>query len=406
MLSGRTYMHPFTGSALVFTALFLLYADRLPKLFYEFGPAGFGLLALTRVLELSVPDWPAVLPVADLKDMQIPSSFAKVSATSALSILFISCYQFCLKRTLFALLFFLSTLWMITFISVLEAIYNSLYLSGDLSGYSFVGFLLCCLALSQLAAQKFEYGIITGSSLVLRYIRAIVVTAVVVPSLLGFAFTNSFGLNENEKTIALLLFAFTGWFVAVVVILLGYVMEKEHKRVFNRSQIDGLTGLLNRRAIEELIDISSNPYGIILLDLDHFKEVNDTHGHAAGDEVLRNVANLLQSSLRKDDHVARWSGEEFVIALRTNSIDELKEAAERLRSRIGALNTSVINEDNDFELIDIKVTASLGCSMHIPKGSTLADAIEKADGALYEAKARGRDQVRLLLMDKHGRMNE
>jgi diguanylate cyclase (GGDEF)-like protein len=161
------------------------------------------------------------------------------------------------------------------------------------------------------------------------------------------------------------------------------------------ADTDPLTGLLNRRAYAAIgVDVMSTlernqtPFAVLVMDIDRFKRINDTHGHAGGDEVIRHVANLVKSSVRPSDHVARFGGEEFVALLRDCSLDVAADVAERARhtvekSRI-IYGRSVIN-----------CTVSIGVAVVDGGDRDLQDVIARADGALYVAKSSGRNRVEI-----------
>ncbi len=158
---------------------------------------------------------------------------------------------------------------------------------------------------------------------------------------------------------------------------------------------DPLTGLMNRRAFLEAMSRERErairqhvavPLSVLLLDLDHFKGINDALGHGAGDTVLRGMAQLLLAFARKSDFVARWGGEEFVMALAGADLDGAVLAAERLRGCIEATKHAVGKTD------DLVVTASIGVAMMSEK-MTIDHAIALADEALYKAKNSGRNRV-------------
>jgi two-component system cell cycle response regulator len=156
---------------------------------------------------------------------------------------------------------------------------------------------------------------------------------------------------------------------------------------------DTLTGLLNRRAFVETAArevIRSTRYkdhfSIILMDVDHFKLINDSRGHAGGDAVLGSVARLLSTCVRSCDVVARWGGEEFVVALPSTPLEGACEVAERLRSQLAA------REIQDASNERVPVTASFGVADLNP-GEKLDQLIDRADRAMYAAKSNGRNQV-------------
>jgi diguanylate cyclase (GGDEF)-like protein len=126
---------------------------------------------------------------------------------------------------------------------------------------------------------------------------------------------------------------------------------------------------------------------VAVLDVDHFKAVNDSHGHAAGDEVLRAIAHELQSAMRLSDAVARWGGEEFVLVLSDTRAALARAGLERMRDRVARLRV-VVPEGV------VAVTLSAGLAEH-HAGETVAQTLARADRALYEAKQQGRDRVAL-----------
>jgi two-component system, cell cycle response regulator len=158
---------------------------------------------------------------------------------------------------------------------------------------------------------------------------------------------------------------------------------------------DPLTGLLNRRAFVEQVmqDFRrtarySDSFSVILLDIDHFKKINDEKGHTSGDAVLVAIARLLGESVRDCDVVARWGGEEFVIALPCTPLEGAEELAERIRARVEALEVFDVGGNR------VHVTASFGAAMQ-SCDDTLEHLIDRADRAMYTAKGSGRNRVHL-----------
>jgi diguanylate cyclase (GGDEF)-like protein len=179
--------------------------------------------------------------------------------------------------------------------------------------------------------------------------------------------------------------------------------KKEILRLQNNSlrleiMRDELTQLLNRRALEqELEQLSSStvwniqhPFTIIVCDIDHFKHINDTHGHLAGDEVLQALAQRLQNQLRRETPAYRYGGEEFVIILAETHLEKALEVAERLRQ-------SISSNPIQSKVGLIQATASFGVAQQDPTHDRTAwDVLQRADAALYEAKRQGRDRVKSL----------
>ncbi len=161
-------------------------------------------------------------------------------------------------------------------------------------------------------------------------------------------------------------------------------LEEELER---QAAHDHLTGLYNRWKFEEALELEmerTRRYGatfsLIMFDIDHFKRVNDRHGHDAGDTALRKMADLVRHQIRRTDVLARWGGEEFMLLLSETSLDDALQLAEATRRRVG-----------DAEFPDAgRLTISLGLTEHKP-GETMSNLLKRVDAALYQAKERGRD---------------
>ncbi|MEZ6093777.1 MAG: GGDEF domain-containing protein [Pirellulaceae bacterium] len=167
-----------------------------------------------------------------------------------------------------------------------------------------------------------------------------------------------------------------------------------HETVYSMMTRDGLTSVFNKRYLLECLDREvarcqryQRPLGVILLDIDHFKSINDTHGHLVGDCVLRELASRLNSTLRGDEVLARFGGEEFAVVVPESSIDAALEIGERCRSVIAA-------EPFVTEVGPIDVTISVGVASpepcQVPDRDTI---LSLADARLYDAKRNGRNQV-------------
>ncbi len=171
-----------------------------------------------------------------------------------------------------------------------------------------------------------------------------------------------------------------------------------HARLFQQVQMqamtDSLTGLFNHRYFQErldreisLCDRNGGKLSLILLDLDHLKRINDTHGHRAGDTALQHVASVMRKTVREVDICVRYGGEEFVIVLPDCGRESAIEVAERLRESIASVPVEKIGQ----------VTASIGVASYPSSASTKIELIEMADRAMYFAKAAGRNRVRTLI---------
>ena len=161
------------------------------------------------------------------------------------------------------------------------------------------------------------------------------------------------------------------------------------------SYKDSLTGVTNRRYFFELASLeiarsrrSHDPLSVVEFDIDHFKQINDTHGHAVGDEVLNAVCARCQQLLRKTDVLARMGGEEFVVLLPDASLEEATQLAERLRQ---AIADSAMSPVAGYP----GCTVSIGVTLLDAADTSIEDCLLRADRAMYQAKQDGRNRVKI-----------
>lgn len=159
---------------------------------------------------------------------------------------------------------------------------------------------------------------------------------------------------------------------------------------------DTLTGLHNRRFADawlsgeiSVAERSGRTIGVMMIDVDHFKQVNDVHGHEAGDELLKAVADTFRSSMRPEDMPCRYGGEEFLVMVPGIDLDDLQRRAEALRQRVSEIR--VHHRGTTLP----SVTVSSGVAVYPRHGETAAQLVQAADAALYEAKRSGRNQTRV-----------
>ncbi len=167
------------------------------------------------------------------------------------------------------------------------------------------------------------------------------------------------------------------------------LLDVRSKQLEEKSKTDSLTGAFNRQGIEDAIRIGlwewrsqKKPLSLVLIDIDHFKKINDEHGHAIGDHVLSTLSNIVKQHIRSNDLFARWGGEEFVLLCRDTKIEQASLIAEKIRELIA----SFAFKDN------VQVTASFGVAT-LNANETLEQLFNNADKALYDAKHQGRNRV-------------
>ncbi|MGD0063374.1 MAG: GGDEF domain-containing protein, partial [Streptosporangiaceae bacterium] len=174
-----------------------------------------------------------------------------------------------------------------------------------------------------------------------------------------------------------------------------------HAQLLAQSRIDTKTGLLNASTWEREARVeiarairTNNPLALALVDIDHFKVVNDTHGHLVGDKALRAVTDGLRSQLRIYDLAGRFGGEEFVILLPHAREVDAMAVAERLRAHVAALSIPVNDADESGPCV--KLTISVGVAALDGDSRELTDMLAAADAALYHAKETGRNRTHVI----------
>jgi len=184
--------------------------------------------------------------------------------------------------------------------------------------------------------------------------------------------------------------------VIIAALTLNLVNERLVGRLRLLAHTDELTGTLSRRALRERAPgllahqrAEGRRVAALMIDIDHFKGVNDRHGHAAGDAVLQRTAHLVAMNLRSDSMVTRYGGEEFAVLMPVSGLEEARAAAERLR-------TAIASDVVEFEAARIAVTVSVGLALLAPDEAADA-ALVRADKALYRAKNGGRNRVDIAL---------
>lgn len=191
--------------------------------------------------------------------------------------------------------------------------------------------------------------------------------------------------------------------------VLKFIWADDIEADFQRKLVEGalqdpLTGLFNRRMLEDRLGSElagalrhGRLVSILMIDIDHFKAVNDTYGHLAGDEVLRMVAATIRATLRKEDFVARFGGEEFVVIARETALDGAQLLAERIRRAVE--RSRCVWQDHELSAtVSVGVTVSTLPARFVP-GETERQLLDAADRALYRAKQEGRNLVVAVPLD-------
>ncbi len=284
------------------------------------------------------------------------------------------------------------TIW---FLVLYLAVYFGLtgYMFGEVRGLSFPWFYV--------AYMIPMFSITMGLDLLPRFLASIVVTGSYVacymynvPGSLQYPDLHQFVPLTGSAIFLFTMIGHSLYHLDRINFFQSRLVKKQRERVRQLARRDQLTGLYNRREFEDRFENEferARRYGmdlsVMMLDLDHFKEVNDTHGHASGDDVLSAVGRVMKSSTRQVDIAGRYGGEEFTMVLPETDLEETRPMAHRLKETIAGL---------EFEADDgqpFQVTASIGIAEYQSSDGDHEDIIKRADEALYRAKDRGRDRV-------------
>lgn len=280
------------------------------------------------------------------------------------------------------------------------------------------GFLVACTALAPWASLLLDPSILHGDFVPLTYISfSILISSILLPTFI----TILLAVLQFTGLVLVLLFSSAAqslnWFSFLAFIFLTSVLsilansiiqgsikqiaDQAHQLILNQERLqelsirDHLTGLFNRRYLEEMLEReivratrAQRPVSIIILDVDNFKQINDTLGHAAGDIVLRELGKFISSQVRQSDIACRYGGDEFVLILPDTSRDTTKERAEKLRKEV----KNIFREYKDPP-VPVPISISLGVAVFPDDGSTDETVLQSADAALLQAKHTGSNRV-------------
>jgi diguanylate cyclase (GGDEF)-like protein len=251
-------------------------------------------------------------------------------------------------------------------------------------------------------AIPFLYIVLAPVVVMLRSVPALIVSVLAVAGMSGLGLwvsatdggpfaTGSYSFDEFVRDTVINRMIAVSLFVAVLILLVR--IQSAQDELHRLSTTDPLTGALNRRRFGELAEIerrraerSGAPMSILMLDIDHFKLVNDQYGHAAGDAAIRELARNCHATLRPGDLFGRWGGEEFVIALPETSLTGALKTAERLREILSKTKFDANGKQRS-------ITVSIGVAGLMRDELAVDHAINRADRALYRAKEGGRNRV-------------
>lgn len=268
---------------------------------------------------------------------------------------------------------------------------HAAYSIGVSSPTTSAGFISIVTLAFLLVERQIIYMVIIPSSMVLLVLIYLSATANFPYAPVFSEALNSSDVYKNNYWIGSMLFLY----LPILIVSMGLVeillrqWRNRELQIKKISEKDGLTNIYNRRSISEkllTLDRKDLIYAIILLDIDYFKNINDNYGHDIGDEVLKQIASLLEQNIRPEDMVGRFGGEEFIIILNEINLSTVVEIAERCRLQIENMQIQISPTSS------IHLTASFGIAIR-KQSETNENIIRLADQALYLAKTKGRNQI-------------
>ncbi len=176
-------------------------------------------------------------------------------------------------------------------------------------------------------------------------------------------------------------------------------LQKQLEKSEASSILDSLTRVLNRNAYDMRVEQAvsefkrfEEPFVMLIVDIDHFKQINDEHGHSSGDKALTSIAHTIKLNIRESDMVFRYGGEEFVVLLPKTGLKGAKVIAEKIRSKVASVRTHLVNDLYADKEKRVEITVSLGLA-ELQKGDSAEEWFNRADKALYQAKGEGRNRI-------------
>ena len=220
-----------------------------------------------------------------------------------------------------------------------------------------------------------------------------VVASVLITALLNLAQSSPM-VQRNTMVAAIAVPLIVAPIIGHIAWSLFFEVERSRALLLQASMRDDMTQLFNRRHFMERLETataqslrSGRALSVLMIDADDFKAINDSHGHAVGDTVIRQLAAALVGGLRPGDVVARYGGEEFIALLPDTTLEDASHAAERLRARVEEGLAPMLQDGPE------RITVSIGLSSFVGADDSTAELLIRADRALYQAKAAGRNRV-------------
>lgn len=231
---------------------------------------------------------------------------------------------------------------------------------------------------------------IDGSRMLARGLAALAVACAAIAALNGFAFAPE--SNVPEQLAALPLLLMFPMVLGGVAYTLAQQMRAQNTELFRIGSVDSLSGLLNRMHWEDAVNAGMatgcrDSAAMLLIDIDHFKDINDRHGHTVGDEVIEVVGSVIRNSLRRDDVAGRYGGDEFAVVLCETTMDAAQAVAERMRADVACAMLAWTPS--------LRCTLSIGLARCPHSARSASEWVRAADAALYRAKLGGRNRTTL-----------
>ncbi|SFJ60892.1 GGDEF domain-containing protein [Celeribacter neptunius] len=389
-LFGSASLHPISAIGYASFAVFL-YAQ-----YYTVGAANAAaaissvivIVSLQRSLECIMPQWPQLVTSEIFTRHGFDVSFnGRFSAQTALGLLGLHGALLAERHNQrLAVGFALFALAVATF-TTYQFVLHLFLLDLDLSFFSISLMILSVIGLSMRYWNLPPFHPLFVNGKVSLIVRSLLLAVQIAPWLIGLRLSSMTALFPDQVYALDITFGVIGILLTACILTIGVIQSRLHKELESAAYFDPLTGVLNRFGIEKSIKYCQEPIGILFLDLDHFKTVNDRFGHTTGDLVLKEMTAMLQNRLTPNELLGRWGGEEFIILTQASQRTELMQLAQSL---CDAISNLPVRTHAPFE---IHITSSMGVCAYDPATESFFNVLTRVDKALYKAKERGRNRA-------------
>ena len=345
-------------------------------------------LSVQRLLQNLIPSWPQVLQPQLFVDYGlVPFAANRLSSICAIGLIFLNLALLVELRSRWLAIVFTMTAWFAAVFALNGLVVDTSYLTNGISFFSVASLVIGGTAMALRLSAEAPFLVLfkgSGLGLALRIVSCVIVIEPLAVGLFVSEFDTQLYYVSASVTHVVAIIASIK---LAMILAVASVFDQNQTLLQQAAEFDHLTGLLNRHGLER--ELANNSFNsVVMLDIDHFKQINDALGHAAGDKLLVAVAKTLSGCLGPDDVVVRWGGDEFIVLTQEHGQERLQALCEGLRKAITTLPAL------HLATWRFQITMSLGYAQIDFGTQGFAGAVSRADQALYAAKYAGRNKTR------------